>query len=321
MRWIAAILLMLLVLASCFTKKIPFKAVEKAVSDNLGSDTISLPGSGAGGADTSGSDVERIETSAIVVDHNSIVIDKIPHEWIEKAKKELHIAYGHTSHGSQITEGLLKLSEFKKAPFIYRKKAGEDSLDLRDNPFKGASDLGNPDNKKWAAATRDYLKQNKDINVVIWSWCGQLSSGNEKYVQTYLDLMQSLEEEFPDVTFVYMTGHLDGTGEDGKLARNNQRIRDFCNSNNKVLYDFADIESYDPDGNYYGDKKANDACEYDSDGDGKRDRNWALEWQERHEEGVEWYQCNAAHSQPVNGNMKAYAMWWLLAELAGWDGK
>jgi hypothetical protein len=28
----------------------------------------------------------------------------------------------------------------------------------------------------------------------------------------------------------------------------------------------------------------------------------------------------AAHSQPLNGNLKAYSAWWLWARLAGWPG-
>jgi hypothetical protein len=178
-------------------------------------------------------------------------------------------------------------------------------------------DLGN---KNWAAETRKYLDKNNDINVVMWSWCGQLSGASSWYVKTYLNTMQALEKDYPRVTFVYMTGHLDGTGEEGTLARNNNQIREFCVNNGKVLYDFADIESYDPDGVYFGDRYANDACDYDSNGDKKQDRNWAQEWQDKHIKGVDWYQCEAAHSQPVNANMKAYAAWWMMARIAGWDG-
>jgi uncharacterized repeat protein (TIGR02543 family) len=97
------------------------------------------------------------------------------------------------------------------------------------------------------------------------------------------------------------------------------RSKNFCIENDKVLYDFYDIECYDPDGNYYGDKLVDDACNYDSDGDGSRDRNWATDWQNAHTEGVDWYSCSAAHSQPLNANQKAYAAWWLFARLAGWD--
>jgi len=158
------------------------------------------------------------------------------------------------------------------------------------------------------------------VNVVIWSWCGQVSSASENDIITYLNLMNSLETDFPNIKFVYMTGHLDGSGLDGNLHLRNEQIRNYCKTNNKILYDFNDIECYDPDGNYFGDKLTNDNCDYDSDGSGSRDANWAIEWQNSHSEGVDWYNCSAAHSQPLNGNQKAYAAWWLWATLADWQG-
>jgi hypothetical protein len=117
-----------------------------------------------------------------------------------------------------------------------------------------------------------------------------------------------------------MTGHTDGSGETGNLHLRNRQIRDYCIQNNKVLYDFYDIELYDPDGNYYGDKRVDDACDYDSDGNGSRDTNWAVEWQNTYSQGLDWYSCSSAHSQPLNANRKAYAAWWLWARLGGWDG-
>ena len=75
---------------------------------------------------------------------------------------------------------------------------------------------------------------------------------------------------------------------------------------------------YNPDGIYFGDKKPTDNCAYDTDGDGSRDGNWAIEWQETHP--GKWYTCRSAHSQPLNANLKAYAAWWLWARLAGWSG-
>jgi hypothetical protein len=128
--------------------------------------------------------------------------------------------------------------------------------------------------------------------------------------------MSELENDYPGVIFVYMTGHLDGTGESGNLHQRNEQIRQYCIDNNKVLYDFADIESYDPDGNYYLDKLANDNCDYDSDNNGTRDTNWAIQWQNSHTEGIDWYSCSCAHSQSLNGNLKAYAAWYLFAHIS-----
>lgn len=177
--------------------------------------------------------------------------------------------------------------------------------------------MGNPNRTAWAEATRIYLNNHNDINVIIWSWCGQVSNANEDSIKLYLDLMTQLEEEYPSVVFVYMTGHLDGSGEEGNLNQRNEQIRKYCRDNNKFLYDFADIESYDPDGETnYMLLYANDACEYDSDGNDSRDANWAEDWRDVHEENVDWYMCGSQHSDALNANQKAYAAWALWVAIA-----
>jgi hypothetical protein len=258
------------------------------------------------------------QKATILVDHTTVALAQIPSEWIERARTTLHIAYGHTSHGSQLTTGMTGLVAFRGATYAWRSGGTAGALDLRDTPFSGASDLGSPDRTAWAASTRSYLASQPSVNVVMWSWCGQVSNATAGDIDTYLTTMSALEQEFPNVRFVYMTGHLDGTGLSGNLHMRNEQIRQFCRSRGKTLYDFADIESYDPDGHYYGDRIPDDACDYDSNGDGKRDRNWATDWQSSHTPGVDWFQCSSAHSQPVNANMKAYGAWWLFARLAGW---
>jgi hypothetical protein len=261
-------------------------------------------------------------TEAIIVNHASIDLEAIPSNWIAQAKQTLHIAYGHTSHGSQLTTGMAGLVAWRGDTYAFNAGGAGGALDLRDynGDFGGlgiASDLGNPNRSAWADATRAYLDQNPTINVMIWSWCGQVD-GTEAEIQHYIDLMEGLETDYPKVTFVYMTGHTDGAPLTGNVPLRNKQIRDYCLAHNKVLYDFADIESYDPDGDYFGDKLVNDACDYDSNGDGTRDSNWAIIWQNAHP--GEWFNCESAHSQPLNANMKAYAAWHLWARLAGWDG-
>lgn len=253
-----------------------------------------------------------------LIDHKCTDLSTIPSEWINAAKTDLHIAYGHTSHGSQITDGMSGLVDFKGQAYAWNNGGTNGALDLHDYAMPG--DLGNPDYTQWEVETRNYLASNSDVNVIIWSWCGEVSGASEDNINTYLDLMTGLEEDFPGVTFVYMTGHLDGTGLSGNLHIRNEQIRTYCKNHKKFLFDFADIESYNPDGDYFGDKIPNDACDYDSNNDGTRDANWAIEWQNSHTEDVEWYSCGSAHSQPLNANMKAYAAWHLWARIAGWEG-
>jgi len=139
--------------------------------------------------------------------------------------------------------------------------------------------------------------------------------------------MAQLERDYPDVIFVYMTGHLEGKGPDGSVFHANQQIREYCDTNNKVLYDFADIEKYSPDSDtnyqHYG---CDDACNNDQDGEEpyERTENWAAKWIDRnpnHELTQISQQCGScAHSQQLNCVLKGIASWWLWSRIAGWDG-
>jgi len=261
-----------------------------------------------------------LANDAIVVDHTCTNLPAVPAQWIDAARSSLHIAYGHTSHGSQVTEGMTGLVSFTGGcggpQFDWNHGGTGGALDLHD--YAMAGDVGYY--PQWENETRSYLDNpaNADVNVIIWSWCGQVSGYTEQdMIDKYLAPMTQLELDYPDVTFVYMTGHLNHWSMANTNARN-QQIRDYCLANGKVLYDFAHIESYDPDGTWF--EFAHDNCDY-YDASGALQGNWAIEWQNAHVQGVDWYNCYAAHSQPLNGNQKAYAAWWLWARIAGWGGE
>ncbi len=57
--------------------------------------------------------------------------------------------------------------------------------------------------------------------------------------------MTVLETEYPDVIFIYMTCNAQGTGAEGynRYLRNEQ-IREYCSENEKVLFDFADLDAW-----------------------------------------------------------------------------
>jgi len=289
------------------------------------------------------------QTTPLIVDHRVSTLstfESIPAAYITAAKTNLHIAYEHTSHGQQLVEGMTGLVNWKGSTYAFNTGGTGGALDLRDHAIAKlfscwGMDLGNtrcPDNEQyylWATNTRTYLATNPGVNVVIWSWCGQLSYATDANVDQYLSLMNQLEIDYPNITFIYMTGHVDQwqKAPTGRVYLNNQRIRNFCIANNKILFDFADIESYDPDGNYYADKYLGDDGCYDANGNGKTetnggdpalpingDKSWMLDYQASHTLNVDWFQCAAAHSYPINSNLKAYAAWYLWARLAGWSG-
>ena len=275
-----------------------------------------------------------------LIDHTCTDLDRIPEAAITRAATDLHIAYNHTSHGSQLISGMGALESFPDFGNTYAwSDDGSTGLDLDDYGIPCSEpDLSQGDYldgsgvTPWVTCTRNFLDSpaNAHINVIMWSWCS--ISGHD--AQRYVDNMEILISEYPHVQFVFMTGHAQGQGEDvapNSVHYNNQLIREHCATHDRILFDFADIEAYDPAGRYFWDLHLWDNLDYDGNG------NWAVEWiganpgteleQLTTGIGVDGYGGlgSCAHSASpaaatLNCVLKARAAWWMFAELAGWQG-
>jgi len=265
----------------------------------------------------------------IIADNDSVHdFNNIDTFWIEQAKELVQIYYGHTSHGRQITDGITVLEDLDNLyTFHTNSLVIEDSLSY----VETAPDAGYY--PAWVDDTRYELNQSSNNrNTVMWSWCGQLSWWSAASVQQYLDAMSDLENDYPNTTFIYMTGHLDESGSTSGLWQNNNMIRNHVNDPNapvrRVLFDFADIERYDPDGRDYLDVNLGDGIFEGAgaiEGDGCRyndgQENWCTDWCENNSTSDLCAPvASCAHSFTLNCNMKARAFWWMMARIAGWDG-
>jgi hypothetical protein len=226
----------------------------------------------------------------LLIDHTATAaFDTIPADMIDSVGRWTDIYFGRASHGRQLHVGLDMLQ-------------AEDSL-LTPPGFAAVDVYVDQDgigDTSWVPDIRVYLASHPECRMVIMAWCQGVARGTEASINIYLNKMTQLEVDYPDVYFIYMTAHLSVWAPENTTARNEQ-IRQYCLTNEKILYDFADIESWDPDGNYYPDET--DTC------------TWCETW-------CQTYVCpdcdGCPHSHCFNCYQKARAWWWMMARLSGW---
>ncbi len=289
--------------------------------------------------------------SAYIADYTvakEAYLRNIPEEYINWARNNLHIAYQHTSHGTHVSYGLFGLQDFQPGDRelfgITNNNPTTDKLDFHDYALgdyaeegTDAADLSRNETA-FIQATRNYLddSQNAAINVVMWSWC-DITGHNIS--ENYLPGMQTLIDEYGvggskigtgsgqrenAVTFIFMTGHANPGSNvgDGNPRDQAELITNYCKLHNYFCLDYYSIDTHDMNDNYWEDTGDNG----NSDSYGG---NFYHDWQNAHTLGEDYYEnksapdgdvtCGDHNDQHITANRKAFAMWYILACIAGYE--
>lgn len=296
--------------------------------------------------------ISELPPSSNIADHEVAfedVLRSIPKTYFDQARNNLHIAYQHTSHGTHVSYGLFGLQDFKSGDDelfgITNNNPTSNKLDFRDCVMASyapdgidAADLSRNETA-FIQTTCNYLdaEENADINVVMWSWCniaGHDVEGN------YLPGMQMLIDEYgtggskigtgvgqrvTPVTFIFMTGHANANANVGQGNPRDQALTiiNYCKENGYYCLDYYGIDTHCMYGDYWEDA-GDDGNSVTYGG------NFCTDWQSSHSLGTDYFEnksspggnatYGAHNSQHITANRKAYAMWYILTRIAGWNG-
>ncbi len=246
-------------------------------------------------------------SQGVVVDHRCTDLARIPDSWLEQVKARIKLQFCHTSHGLQLKAGMERLADGSLPVYDARLVYAHAWKKLPDGP--GLSIMGGQTTEFYTtpeqywrsggdSLTRATLDSLNSINVSMFCWCREMDKYTESDVNAYLAAISNLEQAYPGVKFVYMTGNAQATGPGSRNSElRNRQIREFCLKNGKILYDFADLDIWH-DG---------EPGSYDYQG------------REIPREHPSFRGDDAGHASFLSCETKAKALWWLLAVLAGWD--
>jgi len=235
---------------------------------------------------------------SIIIGHNAVDAAVIPQVWLDQARV-LDTLFTHKSIGSNILDGIADLQVQNPDRYSINVVYGTGSNAGITHYQVGS----NQDPQSKINGFEDLVRSGAVRDVAFMKLCvGDFppwaSVPPDDVWVAYRDMMESLQEDYPDTVFVWWTAPLttqsDNQGNEEKSVYN-ALVRSYVEENGGVLFDIADIESHDLNDNPVIGPTGHEAMYND-------------------------YSSDGAHLNETGRQRVARAMWWLLARIAGWTG-
>jgi len=175
----------------------------------------------------------------------------LPKATIEKIA-QLKWYFAHASVGANMMDGVSDLHTMNKGLYPFEGIAADKTPPA--STQAGTLYEHNRGNPGWKAKFDGFQScvsngwRYPTIDIAINKLCYIDQHASFKY---YLHSMTNLEAAFSETMIVYMTMPLMTDADSDNFLRNtfNDRLREWTRQNGRILFDIADIEAHDPDGN------------------------------------------------------------------------
>ena len=233
-------------------------------------------------------------TYPLIINHNHVNAAAIPLTSLDAARV-LDSFFTHKSIGGNIIDGLLDLQTLDPARYSIDVTYG--TADGTGITHYQVGSNGDPQSKIDGFDTVVRAGPSRDtafMKLCVGDFPPWTSADPETVWNSYRSMMESLQAAMPDTIFVWWTLPLTTQEDDRGNAEKavfNALVRQYVQENGGVLFDIADIESHDPDGNPIIGPAGYEAMYND-------------------------YSSDGAHLSAAGQQRLAQAVWWLLAQIA-----
>lgn len=247
---------------------------------------------------------------AIIINHNTVNASVIPQSYLDLAAQK-NVVFDHHSIGGNIMTGMGTLESQNPGRYSFVSQFAPPGSWFTTHHGTGINIGEYQDGDNSYPQTKidgfDSTIRNgigNVANIAFMKFCfldiyDDAANGLSTW-NSYRAMMADLITTYPNTRFVWVTDPLEQALSSAYINREkslfNNALRQYVQANGGILFDLADIESHDPNGNLITDSQGYEAL-------------------------YSGYAQNQDHHLNSAGQQRtASALWWVFARLSGWAG-